>query len=479
MKILFIKIIFSFCMLLVLCDVSYSQNSLTTEEQAWMQNASRTDINGWMHIKINGEPFERGFQYGYLTAQDYAAAIRTYKAMTLQTMGMDYSFFVESAARIHKPKIPKEYLDEMSGIAAGFTKGGVPTTLDEVIGYNAYMEMTGYWWPTVMSIYAASGPTGRFAKAHCSGFIATGSATKDGKIVIGHTSFTEFWNGQYFNAIVEITPTSGHKIVMQTAPGWIASMTDFWVTGGGIVVLETTIVGFQGYDTTKTPEYVRARNACQYANSIDEWVSLMDYKNNGGYANMWLIGDIKTGEIADYEQGLIYTSLKKKTDGYFFGDNAPDDPEIRNLECTDVGYNDIRQQTGARRMRWPQVLDSFYGQIDEKVGQTMLADTYDVYLQKENPCSRTICSHYDVDPMYYVSDPNAVWNIPYYPAGSVEGKVTTTDLAKDLTMWGRFGRADGVAFDADQFLKDHPQWNWQAGYLISRPSQPWTEFKSK
>jgi hypothetical protein len=78
-----------------------------------------------------------------------------------------------------------------------------------------------------------------------------------------------------------------------------------------------------------------------------------------------------------------------------------------------------------------------------------------------------------------VSDPNAVWNIPYYPAGSVEGKVTTTDLAKDLTMWGRFGRADGVAFDADQFLKDHPQWNWQAGYLISRPSQPWTIFKGK
>ncbi|MEP7146193.1 MAG: C45 family autoproteolytic acyltransferase/hydrolase [bacterium] len=449
---------------------------LSNEEQGWMEKASRTDINGWMHIKIKGEPFERGFQYGYLTAKEYAAAIRTYKAMTIQSIGMDYSFFVESAARIHKPKIPKELLDEMSGIASGFTKAGVTTTLDEVIGYNAYMEMTGYWWPTVSSIYARSAPGGQFAKSHCSGFIATGSATKNGKIVIGHESFTEFWNGQYFNAIVDITPTNGNRIVMQTAPGWISSMTDFWITGGGIVVLETTIVGFQGYDTTKVPEYVRARNACQYASSIDEWVTLMDTKNNGGYANMWLIGDIKTNEIADYEQGLIYTNLQKKKDGFYFGDNAPNDPRIRNLECTDVGYNDIRQQTGARRMRWPQVLNQYNGMIDETIGETMLADTYDVYLQKENPCSRTICSHYDSDPMYYVSGPKAVWNIPFYPSGSVEGKVTTADLAKEMSMWGIFGRADGVAFDAAEFLKLHPQWNWQEGYLISRPSQPWTMY---
>ena len=54
-------------------------------------------------------------------------------------------------------------------------------------------------------------------------------------------------------------------MVMQTSPGWIASMTDFWVTGGGLVVIETTMVGFKGYDVTKVPEYVRARNACQYA----------------------------------------------------------------------------------------------------------------------------------------------------------------------------------------------------------------------
>lgn len=449
--------------------------ALTAEEAGWLAQATRQDINGWIHLRIGGAPFARGFQHGYLTAAEYADALRVYEAMTYQTMGFEYGFFVEKAVEFHKDKITPELLEEMSGIAAGYSKAGFPTTVDDIIGWNAYMEITGYWWPTVASQYVNDAPNGN-RKSHCSAFIATGSATTDGRIVIGHESFTEFWNGQFMNVIIDLTPDDGHRLVYQTSPGWIASMTDFWVTGGGLVVVETTMVGYEGYDTSKVPEYVRARNAGQYGNSIDEWVELMDAKNNGGYANMWLLGDIKTGEIADYEQGLIYQDLRKKSDGWFYGDNAPHDPRIRHVESSDTGYNDVRQQTGARRVRWPQLLTQYEGRIDAEIGQTMLADTFDPYLGYINPSSRTICSHYDADPMQYVSDPNAVWNIPFYPAGSVEGKVTTAAMAEDMSMWGRFGRADGAPFDAEEFLRIHPQWNWQEGYLANRPSQPWTEF---
>ncbi|WP_368911692.1 C45 family autoproteolytic acyltransferase/hydolase [Taklimakanibacter deserti] len=468
-------------MLLFACvaNVAIAAEELTGEEKGWLAKSSRSEENGWIRVKIGGAPFERGFQHGYLLAAEFKDAWRVYDAMTLQTTGLDLAFFVTKAADMHRSKIPVEQLDEMRGIAAGFTKAGVPTTLDQIIGWNAWMEMTGYWWPTVAGQYknAAPGAVGmNKAKSHCSAFIATGSATADGKIVIGHESFTEFWNGQYFNVIVDITPDKGYRMVMQTSPGWIGSMTDFWVTGGGLVVVETTLVGFVGYDTSKVPEYVRARTASQYASSIDEWVKLVEAQNNGGYANAWLIGDIKSNQIAKYEQGLIYQNLEKKKDGWFFGANVPDDPRIRNLESSDVGYNDIRQQTGARRMRWPQLLSQHEGRIDAAIGQAMLGDTFDVYLMRIEPSSRTISSHYDTDPQPYVSDPNAVWNVPYYPAGSVDGKVTTADAARSMSMWGRFGRADGLAFDADEFLRIHPQWNWQQGYLKSRPSEPWTYF---
>lgn len=456
-----------------------AQEALSGEEKGWLAKARRSEADGWIHVKIGGEPFERGFQHGYLVAEEFKDAWRVYSAMTVETTGLGLDFFVDKAVELHKALIPAEQLDEMRGIAAGLTKAGVPTTLDQIIGWNAYMEMTGYWWPTVASQYksAAPGAVGMSkAKSHCSAFIATGSATADGKIVIGHESFTEFWNGQYMNVIVDITPAKGERMVMQTSPGWIASMTDFWVTGGGLVVVETTIAGFVGYDPKGMPEYVRARTASQYATSIDEWVKLMDAENNGGYANSWLIGDIKTNEIAKYEQGLIYQNFQKKTDGWYFGDNAPDDPRIRNLETFDNGYNDIRQQTGARRVRWPQLLTQYEGRIDAETGQTMLGDTFDVYLGRIEPSSRTISAHYDTDPQFYASDPNAVWNVPYYPAGSVDGKVTTADAAKEMSMWGRFGRADGLPFDAEEFLRIHPQWNWQEGYLKSRPHQPWRYF---
>jgi Phospholipase B len=448
---------------------------LSDEERGWLENASRNDVNGWIHVKTGGEPFARGFQFGYLTAAEYAEAIRVYTAMTYQMMGFDYAFFVDKAVEYHKAKITPELTQEMEGIAAGISAWGFPTTLDDIIGFNAYFEMTGYWWPTVASQYVNQAPAGN-RKSHCSAFIATGSATPDGRVVIGHQTFTEFWNGQLLNVILDITPSQGNRMVFQTCPGWIASMTDFWLTGGGLVVAETTMVGYEGYDVTKVPEYVRARNACQYATNIDEFVELLDAKSNGGYANMWLVGDIKTGEIADYEQGLVYQTLQKKTDGWLFGDNAPNDPRIRNVESSDTGYNDVRQQTGARRVRWPQLLGQYNGKIDANVGQTMLADTFDPYLGYINPCSRTICSHYDVDPMYYVSDPNAVWNIPFYPAGSVDGKVMTAAMAEEMSLWARFGRADGAPFDAEEFLRLHPQWDWQGGFLESRPSQPWTKF---
>ena len=46
-----------------------------------------------------------------------------------------------------------------------------------------------------------------------------------------------------------------------------------------------------------------------------------------------------------------------------------------------------------------------------------------------------------------------------------------------MRFWGRYGRADGVEFDADEFFEHHPLWRWQEGYTKSRPSQPWTLFE--
>ena len=123
-------------------------------------------------------------------------------------------------------------------------------------------------------------------------------------------------------------------------------------------------------------------------------------------------------------------------------------------------------------MRWQQLLGEADGRIDVEVGKRMIGDTFDPYLNYMRPSARTICAHSDEDPCEN-SDLT-----PFTPFGSVDAKVACTADIAGLSLWGRYGRADGAPFDADEFLRRHPQWNWQKGYLKSRPPQPWTYFTS-
>ena len=378
---------------------------------------------------------------------------------------------------MHRDKIPTRWLEELRGMAEGLMAAGIPTTTDDMIAWNDWMEITGYWWPQNAGKVMSRPLMKTHRKEHCSAIVATGSATVDGKPYLGHESFDEFWSGQYFNVCKRVEPDDGYAFIMQaSAPCMLSSMTDFYVTAAGLNITETTLAGFDRYDDAGMPEWVRIRDAVQYAATIDEFVERLNKGNNGGYANAWLIADHNTGEIARFEQGLEFTSLERTFDGAYFGCNAVFDPRIRNLECKDNGFNDPRQQTGARRQRWMELIDQYYGKIDLEVVKKMLADTYDVYLGYNCPSSRDICAHYDVDPQYYADDPDAVWNIPFYPAGSCDAKAAGPDDVKHLKMWGRYGRADGVEFVAKDFMDQHPLWKWMDGYLEDRPTQPWTLF---
>jgi hypothetical protein len=46
-------------------------SQLTDEQRGWLSEASRSDINGWSHISVNGAPAARGFQYGFLVAEPW------------------------------------------------------------------------------------------------------------------------------------------------------------------------------------------------------------------------------------------------------------------------------------------------------------------------------------------------------------------------------------------------------------------------
>ncbi|MBU0731307.1 hypothetical protein KKC88_00325 [Patescibacteria group bacterium] len=423
--------------------------------------------NGWIFISIEGAPFERGQQHGELLKEEINLILKNLKNLTYLNTGKQWDFFVKAAKKIFVYRMNKEFLDEIKGIAKG---AGLPW--EDILTWNGYEELTDYWWPQVKLKQYAAGDF--IEKDHCSAFLAVGSATKDGKIVMAHNSWADFESGQFNNIIIDIKPEKGHRILMQTMPGFIDSMTDFFVTDAGLMGTEVTLGGFSKYNAEEDPEFYRARKAMQYADDLDDFVKYMKKKNSGGYANAWLVADVNKNEIMKFELGLKHYSVRKKKDGYFIGFNAPEDPAIRHLECAHTGFADIRRHQGARRVRLTQLMEQYHGKLTTTNAKKILADHYDVFLKKNNPCSRTVDGHYELDDRKYLSLPGRP--LPFQPRGTVDGKVIDSAMAEKMSFSARFGNSSGMPFDARKFLKNNIQWDHLEGYLHDRPARPWTEF---
>jgi hypothetical protein len=435
----------------------------------------RLDSNGWVYIHIEGEPYERGFQHGYLAAPELKQAMRSLNYLIYQQTGKKWGFFTDAAQKLWLKFIDEEFIKEIKGIADGAQKAGVNMTWQDVLAWNGLEELTDYWWPNAM-VKDKYMPRIAAPDDHCSAFLATGSATEGGGIVMAHNTWSNFEWGQFANFILDIVPAKGQRIFMQSQAGYIQSASDFFVTGASIMGTETTIGGFSLYDENEAPDFYRVRKAMQYADSLDKFVELMKKQNNGGYANSWLLADLNSGEIMRFELGLRFSNVERKKDGYFIGFNAPLDPRIRNLECSNTGYADIRRHQGARQVRLTQLMREYQGRINIGIAKRILADHYDVYLKKDNPCSRTVDGHYELDDRAFMSDPSRPK--PFQARGAVDGKVMDSELAKNMSFWARWGNSSGLAFDADKFFAEHIQWEYLKGYIKSRPSQPWTLFKA-
>ena len=449
-------------------------------------NGSLKYINGWYYLRLSGTPYEIGFQHGELLAQYIARTIQEVSQLVSIRTGMDWDFFRRNALTMWESKLGDALTKELKGIVDG-VNSIVPTnlhiTFSDILTWNGYEELTAYWFPTVArEIYnklpgaqdVKSYFTHPGAQDHCSAFIANGDYTKNGQIIMAHNSFLPFTDSPYCNVIIEIKPADGYAFKMQSQPGYIHSFSDFYVNKAGLAITETTIGGFCVYAADLIPEFIRIRQAVQYADTLDAFTHVMLAGNNGGCANTWLIGDYNTNEMMRLELGLKFHTIDKCTNGYFVGFNAPLDPRIRQFECTNTGFTDIRRHQGARQVRLPQLMEQHKGKIDLKAAKAILSDHYDIYTQKDNPCSRTVCAHYEVDPREYMSQSNRP--VPFEPRGAVDGVVCSANTVHKLGFSARYGSSCGKPFIAAEFLKAHPQFDHLKDFLTDRPSVPWTNF---
>ncbi|MES2391179.1 MAG: C45 family peptidase, partial [Acidobacteriota bacterium] len=264
---------------------------------------------GWTYVHLTGTPAEIGFQHGFLMAREIEDNLHVYSVEAPNLYKRDWSWFREAGKTVLWPHLDAEYQAELQGIADGLKAQGSKADLWDVVALNGDEELTGYYLPMVDAQEHKKVPPAATAPGKCSAFIATGSATKDGKIVIAHSNWSSYAEGERWTVVFDIVPAKGYRMLMDGTPGIITSQDDFGINSAGLMITETTLPMAAGFDVKGVPEFQRSREAMQYASSIDEYAAIMRKGNNGGYANSWMIGDRKTNEIGYLELGLHHTPL--------------------------------------------------------------------------------------------------------------------------------------------------------------------------
>jgi hypothetical protein len=436
---------------------------------ARMGNAFREPVrSGWIFVHLEGTPAEIGYQHGYLLGPEIEDAKAAIELSTVHEVNHSWKEMRKLSETIFLPHVPDEYRQELTGIEAGLKAHGSHLDLIDLVTMNAFMEMSYYYDASHKN--ESKNLTASSVGEHCSAFVATGSYTKDGRIVIGHNNWSDYLSGSRWNIVFDIQPASGHRFVMDGVPGLIHSGDDFGINDAGIMITETTIGSFHGFDNNGVAEFVRARKAMQYAGSVDDFARIMEDGNNGGYANTWLVGDRKNNEIARLELGLKNVTLERSKDGYFVGANFPINPKLI-AEETDFPIKDPNAPDLIRHIRWDQLMAEYRGKIDVEAGKKFETDHYDALTKEIDPNERTICGHVDKS-----SRGVKGWQDPFGPAGAVEAKVADSAMAEKLSFVAGAGKPCGIEFHAKSFLQEHKQFDWQKSLLRDLTANPWAIF---
>ncbi|MFO0889652.1 MAG: C45 family autoproteolytic acyltransferase/hydrolase [Isosphaeraceae bacterium] len=400
---------------------------------------------GWTVLHIEGEPYERGYQHGRLLAPQIARLVESlavYRSTKAPEDAWRDLRLIANALFLRK--FDPEYIEEMKGIADGAAAAGAKfrgRLLDflDVVTLNADIETT--FLDEALDATATGLEGKRFREpaegapkppreSHCSAFAATGPATADGQVVFGHITMWNLYHAVHYNVWLDIKPSRGNRVVMQTYPGGLMSGLDYYMNDKGLIVCETTITQ-TGFDIQGLPLVDRIRRALQYSDSIDGAVRRLREGNNGLYSNEWLLADVKTGEIAMFELGTHKSRLWRSsrdewfggTKGFYWGCNNAKDLQVRleSMPSASGRPENVVFHPSDRDRTWLRLFDQKKGSINAEFG----------FLAFTTP--------------------------PLAAARSLDAKFTTTAMARDLSCWAKLGPPLGRVWEpTDAQRREYP-----------------------
>ncbi len=380
-------------------EVTNIDDFVAPETVRWQGDGYRFEDRGWIFVHIEGPPYERGFQHGALLAEEIAEYARKLSVQQNEkdpAAGWATLRFETDALLLRG--FDAEQLAEMRGIADGAAHRGATVygrkiDLLDVVTLNSVIDLGQMASALRVTPHALSGQSFAFPLEElkipetvhrCSSFAATGPATASGEVVFGQIFMWGGYTGVHWNVLLDLQPSSGHRLVMQTFPGGIHSGADFYINAAGLVIGETTVAQTP-FDPTGTPQSSRIRRAAQYASSIDEVAAILRDGNNGMYTNDWPIADVKSNEVAILLLGTRASRVWRSGDaqapfgtpGFFWSNNNARDPEVRReyaVQPDDAPF-DVAFAPANRDVAFWRFWEENRGRIDEQAAVRLWASS--------------------------------------------------------------------------------------------------------
>lgn len=443
----------------------------------------RYNTNGWIYLYTEGEPYERGYQHGYLLAPEIIDMITrwsnvihngplinmfasTEKSSYEQVSDAWWNYCRRNIDRQFWYRYSDEYKKEIEGIADGVNARGLKfhdrevdyldiLSINEMFEFMTRFDNSKKDFHPLKELYSILrdlvpnlGNEDKFVNSfletppvhHCSGFIAAGNSTKNGEIVVSQQVLCGGWWYPYYipqrwNVILDINPCEGHRFQMSSAPGYIWSDENYYQNEEGICIIDTTAPQGLWQKRGGLPMVVRMRTAAQYSDDIDEALYHLMNGNDGIWTAVYLMGDTKTGEIARLDLGLYTYQVWRTFNGYYWTAN--------NL-MSDY----VRAETNGLAIK---------GKISRILQLIMPFPTgYEYYTRNYFPADRDRKLDEQGEKFNGTIDTEILKNkiMTAYPLSdehATDLKVSNTQLIENNSLWAYFGNPGGLIWDTSDF----------------------------
>ena len=169
---------------------------------------------GWTYVHLYGTPEQIGFQHGYLLAHEIEDNVHVFQVENKNVRQAAWSFFRDAGRTVLWPHLDAGVSGGAEGHCRGSACAGVEARPVGCCGDEWRPRADGLLSAGLMQEQAHKPiPPAAVAPGKCSAFIATGSATKDGKIVIAHSNWSSYAEGERWTMVFDIVPASGQHLL--------------------------------------------------------------------------------------------------------------------------------------------------------------------------------------------------------------------------------------------------------------------------